>query len=101
MKQFGQAITKVLIRREHHLHRKTQVLPSELTKAYAFVISQSDLQCFSHEDVCPLPATNCRNSLSELLRRSVFGTNVIFIEQCRYYQFTPAAQSYTKRALYK
>ena len=33
-KQFGQAVTKVLIRREHHLHRKTQVLPCELTECY-------------------------------------------------------------------
>jgi hypothetical protein len=86
---------------QHHLHRKTQVLPSELTKAHAFVISQSYLQCFSHEDGCSLPVINCRISLSEQLRRSLFGTDVVFIEQRGYYQFDTAALSYTKRALYK
>jgi hypothetical protein len=38
--------------RKHHLHRKTSVLPSELSNAYALLISQSDRQCFSHEDGC-------------------------------------------------
>ena len=34
----------------HHLHRKTPVLPSELKIACAILISQSDRQCFSYED---------------------------------------------------
>ena len=42
---------------KHHLHRKTQVLPCELKKANAFLISRSDLQCFSHEDGCFAPVS--------------------------------------------
>ena len=37
---------------KHHLHRKAQVLPYEPGNAYALPVSQSDLQCFSHEDGC-------------------------------------------------
>ena len=55
------------IRRKHHLHRKTQVLLCELKKAKAFLISRSDLQCFSHEDGCFSPETTFMSSLSELL----------------------------------
>ena len=40
------------IRRKHHLHQKTPSPPSELKNAHAFLISQSDRQCFSHEDGC-------------------------------------------------
>ena len=35
---------------EYHLHRKTHILPSSLQNAKHFAISQSDTQCFSHED---------------------------------------------------
>ena len=36
----------------HHLHRKTYILPCELRKCRHFLISRSDIQCFSHEDGC-------------------------------------------------
>ena len=47
-----QAAARFKDRRKHHLHRKTSFLPSELKNAYAFLISQSERQCFSHEDEC-------------------------------------------------
>ena len=54
LKQFRQAVTGDRTGSSHHLHRKTQVLPSELAQGRKppYAISRSDLQCFSHEDVC-------------------------------------------------
>ena len=57
-------------RRRDHLHRKTHILPCEPKNATAFLVSQSDMQCFSHEDECPAPVTYYKNSLSELLPQS-------------------------------
>ena len=57
-------------RHRDHLHRKTHILPCEPKNATTFLVSQSDMQCFSHEDECPAPVTHNKNSLSELLPQS-------------------------------
>ena len=62
---------------QHHLHRKTQVLPCELSNAHALLISRSDPQCFSHEDGYFPPDPQYINSLSELLLFN--GTDSIFL----------------------
>ena len=56
-----------MLRRKHHLHRKTPVLLSSLKNALHFSISRSDRQCFSHEDGCFAPSTIYEYSMSELL----------------------------------
>ena len=65
---FRRLHAKFNIRRKHHLHRKAHILPCELSNAYALLISRSDTQCFSHEDVCFAPVTKCKRSPSELVR---------------------------------
>ena len=46
----GRLYRSPIDRRRDHLHRKTHILPCEPKNATAFLVSQSDMQCFSHED---------------------------------------------------
>ena len=56
-------------RHRDHLHRKTHILPCEQKNATAFLVSQSDMQCFLTKMI-PAPVTYYKNSLPELLPQS-------------------------------
>jgi len=73
-----------------------------------FLISRSDLQCFSHEEGCFAAGNEQQVSLTELFRRAVTvqsgcatvsmtGADIIFIEKCRSFKKSVAK---TERVCY-
>ena len=64
--QFRQAVSKFMPPAQTSSSSKNAYPLCELKNAFAFLISRSDIQCFSHEDGCFAPETNCKYSLSEL-----------------------------------
>ena len=67
--QFRKAVTRFRDSAANTIFiEKRRSFPASRKNACAFLISRSDLQCFSHEDGCFAPEAYLENSLSELLR---------------------------------